>query len=293
MSRLKALLIVLIALMGIALAIYGPIILRESRREKPSDVKKIFMPSMIVAKGVVESSEEAEVSSKVVGRIAEILAFENEYVERAQRLAILDNEEVSARIKEAEALIVKAGADYEKSVADYNRYERLYNVDAVTLIELEEFKRGMKSDEGELLRTRAQLEGAKAALEDHILKSPIDGVVINRNFEVGEVVSPGAAVFLLVNPDLLRVKTDLDETDVGKVYVGQRVEVTTDAYKDRVYKGVVEEVSEDNRRKRIRTFDPLSWIDINSQEITVSLDSFDGLKIGMSVEVRFYPGEGI
>lgn len=284
--------IVLIALMGIAIAIYGPIVLRESRRERPPDVRRPYIPSMVVAKGLVESGEEAEVSSKIAGRITEILAFENEYVEKGRPLAFLGNEEANARMKEAEALIVKARADYEKSVIDYDRYGRLYNADAVTLMELEERKRRMKSDEGELLRARAQLEGAKAALKDHILKSPIDGMVINQNFEVGEVVKPGDTVFLLVNTDLLRVKTDLDETDVGKVYVGQRADVTTDAYKDRVYKGVVEEVSEDIRRKRIRTFDPLSWIDVNSQEITVLLDSFDGLKVGMTVEVRFYPEEG-
>jgi RND family efflux transporter MFP subunit len=238
---------------------------------------------------VVVSQKEAEISSKVVGLIRKILVSENEYVTKGQTLVVLDDEEIRAQVKEAEALTIKAAANYEKALSDYERYERLYKNDAVSLSILEEFKRQLKFSEGELLRAEAQLARAKATLRNYILRSPINGVVIRKYLEVGEMANIGVPILTLANTDLLEIKTELDETDVGKVYVGQKAEVTTDAYPGHVYKGIVEKISEDVQRKRIRTFDPLAWVDINSQEITVLLDSFEGLKIGMTVEVRFYP----
>jgi HlyD family secretion protein len=288
MGRLKVLLIFLIVVIGIAVAFFGPLILREPVRKKTVEEKKPIAPSVIVAKGVVVSQKEAEISSKVVGLIRKILVSENEYVTKGQPLVVLDDEEIRAQIREAEALKIKATADYEKALEDYKRYERLYKNDVVTLSMFEEFKRRLEFGRGELLRTEAQLARAKALLKNYTLKSPINGVVIRKHLEVGEMANVGVPILTLADINSLKIKTELDETDVGKVYIGQKADVTTDAYPDRVYTGIVEKISEDVKRKRVRTFDPLAWMDINSQEVTILLDSFDGLKIGMTVEVRFY-----
>jgi len=291
MGKLKALLVFFIVLIGIAIAFFGPLILREHTRRKTEAEKKLITPSLIVAKGVVVSQKEAEISSKVVGFIRKILVAENEYVTKGQPLVVLDSEEIKAQLKEAEALKIKATADYEKALKDYKRYERLYKNDAVTLDMVEEFKRRLDLSKGELLRTEARLARLKAVLKNYTLRSPINGVVIRKHLEVGEIANIGVPILTLADIDSLKIRTELDETDVGKVYIGQRAEVTTDAYPDRVYTGVVEKISEDVKRKRVRTFDPLAWMDINSQEVTVLLDSFEGLKIGMTVEVRFYPAQ--
>jgi len=288
MKRFKVLLIFLIVLIGIIIVFFGPIILREPSKRDVLKERKVLPHAIVVAKGVVESRDEVEVSSKVSGLIRDITVAEGESVKKGQTLVILDNKERRAQIREAEALTKKASANYEKAKTDYKRYERLYENDAVSLDALEEFKRQLKFTEAELLEANARLDRAKAVLQDYTLKSPIDGIVTTRHLEIGEIARKGVPILTLANLDTLKIKAELDETDVGKIHVGQRAEVITDAYPGKVYNGNVEKVSEDVKRKRIRTFDPTAWIDINTQEITIALDSFEGLKIGMTVDVKFY-----
>ncbi len=293
MTIKKVILFFVIVLIGIVLAYYGPNIWKESAdtrgkygKEMPEKTKSLVR-SALVTKGVVESPNQAEVSSKVIGRIQKMLVNENEYVTEKQTLVQLDDEEIKAQLSEAEALIMKADADYKKSVTDYERYERLFRNKAVTLNELEEFNRRVRSNKGELNRVKAKIDVLRSVIKDYVLKSPIKGIVIKKYYEAGEVVNSGAPVLLLADTDSLRVRTELDETDVGKVKVGQTAKITTEAYPGRLYKGVVEKISQDVKREKIKTFDPLAWIDINSQEVTILLNSSVGLKIGMTVEVRF------
>lgn len=288
MKRFKVLLIIVIVLIGIIIAFLGPIILKEPGRKDVFKEKKSFQHRVVAAKGIVESRDKVEISSKVLGLIQDISVVEGENITKGQTLVILQNKESREQIKEAEALTKKAGANYEKAKIDYERYKRLYESDAVTLNELEEFKRQLKLAEAELIETNAKLERATAVFQDFVLKSPIDGVVTTKNLEIGEIARKGIQILTLADLDNLKITAELDETDVGKVHIGQRVEVIADAYSGKTYNGKVEKISDDVKRKSIRTFDPTAWIDINTQEITIALDSFEGLKIGMTVDVKFY-----
>ncbi len=289
MKRFKVLLIIVIVLIGIIIAFFGPIILKEPGRKDVFKENEALLHPVVAAKGIVESIDKVEISSKVLGLIQDISVVEGENITKGQKLVILQNKESREQIIEAEALTKKAGANYEKAKIDYERYKRLYENDAATLNELEEFKRQLKLAEAELIETNAKLERAIAVFQDFVLKSPIDGVVTMENLEIGEIARKGIPILTLADLDNLKITAELDETDVGKVHIGQRVEVLTDAYSGKIYKGKVEKISDDVKRKSIRTFDPTAWIDINTQEITIVLDSFEGLKMGMTVDVKFYP----
>jgi len=288
MKYLKVLLILLAIFLGIAIAYFSPLILRKAGKKTPPVIERVSEHRTAVARGIIESVESADVSSKVTALIKKILVDENEYIKRGQLLVIMDSKEVAAQLGEAEASIVTAEANYQRARLRYERYERLYKHGAVTLDELEESKRWIKSSEGELLGANARLDYVKTLLQNYILKSPIDGIVIKKHLKDGEIAKEGMPVISLANIDIMEVKAELDETEVGKIFLGQRVEVLVDAYPGRIYKGKVKKISEDVKRKRVRTFDPTSWMDINSQEITIKLDSYEGLKIGMTVDVRFY-----
>ncbi|MEK7307769.1 MAG: efflux RND transporter periplasmic adaptor subunit, partial [Nitrospirota bacterium] len=190
-------------------------------------------------------------------------------------------------VKEMEALTKKADANYSKAKADYERYRRLYDGNAATLDELETFERQFKFAEAELAETNSKLDRAKTVLRDYTLKSPIDGIVITKHLEPGETAGEGTPILTLADLNSLKITAELDETDVGKIQIGQKAEVSADAYRGSTYYGKVDKISEDVKRKKIRTFDPIVWMDINTQEITIALDSFEGLVIGMTVDVKF------
>ncbi len=286
MKRFSVLLILVLVLVGIVIVYFWPLIFKKQIREKIPTTEAISA-SRAAAKGVIESIDKAEISSKVVGLIQKIMVAENENVKKGQTLVILDSKEAEAQIKEAEASVKKADANYEKGRIDYERHERLYKNNAITLDVLEDTEKYLKSSKAELLEANARLEYARSLLRNFALKSPIDGVVTKKYLEVGEVAKEGIPLLSVANMDNLKVRAELDETDVGKVYVGQGVEVLVDAYPGRIYNGNVTKISEDVKRKVVKTYDPIAWMDINSQEVTINLDSFEGIKIGMTVDVRF------
>jgi multidrug resistance efflux pump len=217
-----------------------------------------------------------------------------------------DIEMAKSRVKRAEAI-------YEKAKDEYERQRRLYEKDATTLMELEKAKERMKVAfedlnesrsnlqkllkgirEEEIERAKATVEGASSDLkyynalrEDYTLSSPIDGLVAERLKDANETVDTDTPILKLINPEKLRIRAELEETDVGKVIEGQIVEVYTDAYKDRVYHGKAYKVFPVVKRRSQRTFDPMASFDINTQEIYIRLDDFSGLKNGMSVTVGF------
>ena len=124
-------------------------------------------------------------------------------------------------------------------------------------------------------------------LNDYTILSPIDGLVADRYRDVGETVDEGTHLMHLINPHKLRIRVELEESDVGKVLKGQPVEISVDAYKERVYRGRVYKVSPILHKYSLRVFDPSAAYDINAQNIYAKLDDFSGLKHGMQVTVKF------
>jgi multidrug resistance efflux pump len=112
-------------------------------------------------------------------------------------------------------------------------------------------------------------------------------MVIKRFRDSGETVEVGTPILTIVNPQKLRIWAEVEETDVGKVSVGQNVVVIVDAHPGQEFKGKVTKVYAAVQRKSQKTFDPVATFDINTQKILIALDDYNGLVHGMSATVRF------
>jgi multidrug resistance efflux pump len=249
-------------------------------------------------------------SGKVVAKVEQAEAMTREARERLREL------ETGSRSEDIEIARARAKRDevvYGQANDEFQRQERLYRKDAATLIErdraLERMKtaaeelKGAESNLQKLLKgeRKGEVEQARAAvarnsaekkynqalLREYTITSPIDGVVTARQKEAGEIVDVGTPLMKLINPKRMRIRAEIEETDVGKVKDGQQVEVTMDAYRDKVYRGKVYKIFPDVKRKAQKTFDPMASFDINTQQIYIRLDDFTGLKDGMTVTVRF------
>lgn len=233
--------------------------------------------------------------------------------ESSKRLMELEKGPRSEDIEIARAKARRAEVAYSQASDEYQRQERLYRKDATTRIERDRALERMKTEAEELNAARynlqkllkgerqEQIEQARAAtarnsaekkysqerLREFSVTSPIDGVVSERQKEAGEIVDVGTPLMKLINPKKMRIRAEIEETDVGKVKDGQNVEVTTDAYRDKIYRGTVYKIFPDVKRKAQKTFDPGASFDINTQQIYVRLDDFTGLKDGMTVTVRY------
>jgi HlyD family secretion protein len=142
--------------------------------------------------------------------------------------------------------------------------------------------------EAELDLARARLEEARARHEKTFVRSPIDGSVLRKHHRAGESVSSSSTlpdpILTVGNTQTLRVRIEIDETDIGRVRVKQRAYVGADAFGARKFWGTVVQIGEQLGRRNIRTDQPTERVDNNVLEILADLDPGAELPIGLRVD---------
>lgn len=207
----------------------------------------------------------------------------------------------------------RAEAVYLEARDDLDRQQRLLKKEAATAVEVTQAERRLRVAEADLRECEANLQKyrsgvrseeivqARAArdraaaevrysqevVKDYRVLAPIAGLVTERMRESGESTEINTPLLKLINPSLMRVRAELDETEIGKVTVGQQAEVTADTYPGRVFQASVTRVLPTVKRKSQKSFDPAASFDINTQEVHLGLKDFSDLKNGMTVTVRF------
>lgn len=237
------------------------------------------------ATGTVEPLGRVEVSAQTSGRIAEVHVDDNERVTRGQLLAVIDREPVVVRLGEARARVAAARAQLRQAQATRTESRR-------TLERVSELVRRGVLPEQQLDTAQATAEGSEAAVEsaraqialaqaslralqtelEHTeVRSPVDGIVLARQAEPGQVVAATFAppTLFVIAEDLSRMELVLlvDEADVGRVEAGQRARFTVDAFPGRVFEARVESVR--NAPQEVQG--------VVSYEATLSVDNREGL----------------
>ena len=143
--------------------------------------------------------------------------------------------------------------------------------------------------EANLWLAKAEAEEARARLEKSFIRSPIDGIVLRREKRPGEAVSdfPLTTIVRIGDTRRLRVRAEIDEIDVARVAVGQRIYVKADAYEDVRFEGVVSRVGKRLGQKTIKTDLPTDKVDAKVLEAVIDLDYGVSLPVGLRVDVFF------
>lgn len=220
--------------------------------------------------------------------------------------------EAEASVKQAEAVLENSRADmerhqklYQKGVTareDADHYEREYKVakaqyDAAAqhfkFVDEETREEDVSRATADLELARAQLDGARARYDKTFVRAPIDGMVLRRYHRAGESVTNSANVpdplFAIGNRETLRVRVDVDETDVAKVRVGDRAYVTADAFGTQKFWGHVVRIGGELGRKNIRTDEPSERVDTKILETLVEMDDARELPVGLRVDAFIVP----
>ena len=216
-----------------------------------------------------------------------------------------ERREAEASMKAAEAVLnnAKSEAERRRGLADRNvisrdeaeRYERAYQVaraqlDQATqhfsLIDADAREEDQAHAEAAVATAKAQLAEARAYLEKSYIRAPINGVVLRKLRHTGESVSTqfDSPVVTMADDSVLRVRLDVDESDVSKLRVGQRAYVTAEAYGDHKFWGSVIRVGRILGKKNIRTDEPSEHVDTKILETLVELDAGQRLPLGLRVD---------
>lgn len=243
---------------------------------------------------------------------ARVRLAESAVNERKAELERLRNGNRTQERKESNAFLAEANAVLEQARAEKDRRRYLLDRGAISRVEFEVAERefnvaqarveasrqrsslinapsreeDIQRAEAEVASAEARVAEAKAQLAKTAIVSPINGVVLRKHKRTGESVSTqmGEPILVLGDTSRLRVRVDVDETDVARVAVGQKVAVRAAAYGDRAFTGTVSRVGRILGKKNIRTGEPAERVDTKVLETLVDLDPGAELPVGLRVD---------
>ncbi len=204
------------------------------------------LESTVAATGTLGAVKTVQVGTQVSGQIQEIFVDFNDRVRKGQLIARIDPTLLQQNVREAEARLERARAEVGQRQSDYDRNLKLYESQAITESEFSTVKYNLAVAEADMKSTEISLERAKQNLAYTNIYSPISGVVVERNVDVGQTVAASLAApqLFLIAEDLARMEilASVDESDIGRITEGQTARFTVQAYTDDVFTGTVRQV---------------------------------------------------
>ena len=236
----------------ILIAVLGFVMLKVFKKSDKELVIRTYVvedytvENTVTATGTIQPLEQVEVGTQVSGEIDKIFVDYNSVVKKGQLLAELDKSNLLENLRQAEASVRSAESELEYSKTSFERTKQLYEAKAATQIAYDESRNSLVKAETSLQNAVSNLDKAKVNLGYAEIYSPIDGVVLSREVEVGQTVaaSYSTPTLFTIAHDLtqMKVEADVDEADIGQVQVGQKVTFSVDAYIDDVFYGEVQQI---------------------------------------------------
>lgn len=246
------------------------------------DVKPISMSEVVTATGTMESVTQVNVGTQVTGIIEHLYVDYNDHVTKGQLLAELEKTLLDSDLKSADANMASAKASYEYAKANYERDKKLHDEQLISDYEFQTSERDY--DVARLSYEKSKADRVRAAknLNYAEIYSPIDGIVISREVEVGQTVVSSmnvADLYVIADLENMQVVGNVDEADIGQVKVGQHVTFTVDAYPDDIFSGTVTQVR----------LNPTTTSNVVTYEVIVNAPNPD-LKLipGMTANLTIY-----
>ncbi len=199
--------------------------------------------------GQVEPVRVVEVKSRASGEVLRVHAETGDEVEAGALLAEIDPRDVQNSLDQAEADVASAREHARVASAQVERVRQLLAAGIVPAQELDSAEDSAVAARSAVLRAETNLELARERRRDVTIRAPIVGTVITRTVEPGQIiasatanVSGGTTLFAMADLASMRVRANIDETDVGRIRAGQPVRVTLEAHAGRIFRGEVEKV---------------------------------------------------
>lgn len=240
------------------------------------------------AAGTIEPDVTVEVKSKASGEILELPVETGDLVDRGALLVRIDQRQPRNTLAQAEAELEVARARLAYALSQLGRSEELFKVQSIPETAYDQAVLAHANAKAEVVRARVAVENARIAMDDTDVLAPITGTVIEKNVEPGQVISSptrdvagGTVLLKMADLALVRVRTLVDETDIGKIRPGMDARIVVAAYPDHVFSGSVMKIEPQSVTEQNVTMFP----------VLVRMGNRDGqLRPGMNCEVEIELG---
>lgn len=239
----------------------------------------------VTATGTINPVALINIGSQVSGTVNELKADFNDHVKKGQVLLTLDPTIFNAQIRQADAQLASARASLRLAQATHARNQTLVTQSFISPLALDQSKREVDVAQANIQLAQAQLARAQADLNNSVIRSPIDGVIIKRTVDLGQTVAASFTTPTLfqIAQDLtkMQIDTSVSEADVGALKDGQAARFVVDAYPDKEFEA------------RMRQFRLAANVvqNVVTYNVVLDVDNKDELlKPGMTAQVRLLVG---
>ena len=241
---------------------------------KLTKVERGDIVSIVSATGTIQPLNQVDISSKITGQLKEVRVKENELVKAGQVLVVLDDTRLKAQVTQAREKLNNTASNFERN-------NRLQSIGAVSEQQLDNSRM-------EYNVAQANYDEVLSQLNESVITAPIDGVVIGKPLPAGQMVAQGISnpmvILTVADMSKMQIEAQVDESDIGKVAVGQTTSFTVDTYQGKTFTGKISGVSQKATTAQ------------NVVYYTVTIDVNDAgtlLKPSMTARLSIHAGERV
>ena len=254
---------------------------QETTFYKKETVNQKKLELSIEASGIIEAISSVEIKSNASGEILLLGAEVGDLVKKGSILGQIDQRTPKNILDQAKSDLEASRVRLENAKSQYDRGKELHAKGSISDKDYEDIQESFAQAKSTVVRTEVSYENAKIALDDTIVRSPVQGTIISRPVEVGQVISSptsavGGGTVLMTMADLskVRVRALVDEIDVGKVSIGQTVSIKVAAYRDKEFFGTVSKIEPLAKiEQNVTTFPVLIDIDNNENLLLLGMNT--------------------
>lgn len=215
--------------------------------------------TLLTVSGYIINRERIEISPRFLGVVKWIGVKKGDAVTNSQVVVLLDDTEYKARLAQAEGQLATARAMVAKDELSYQRIHQLATTDIESKQVEDDARLSLQADRAAVKAAEGAADVARTYVEWCTIRSPINGVVMEKLVNPNELVmpqsfggsrGPSTALLAVADPKDLQVEIDVNEADLSKISLGQKCRVSPEAYPDKTYDGVVAEIAPEADRAK-------------------------------------------
>jgi len=239
---------------------------------------------IVMANGVVKSIDRIEIKSKASGEIVELPVEEGDFISQGDLIARLDQKDERAEAAQAQADFDIAMAELKQAQSTFERRNQLFQDNLISEEEQGQITLDLAVAKGKVIQASTTLERAQERLSEAVVRAPIDGTILQKYVEEGQIiasgvsnVSGGTPIVDIADMSSVYIETGIDEIDIGKVQIGQFATVIAEAYPELAFNGEIVRIAPEAKiEQNVTLFD-----------VVVEVKNNDGkLKSGMNTRVE-------
>jgi len=205
------------------------------------DARLIRVPRTEAAVGTIRAVHETSVASKLLAKVVAVNAQAGQPVSKDDVLVRLDDEDLQARLEQVQAAVAAARAARDQAQVEHDRVKGLVESNVAAPIEFERVQTNLKSTQAKLEQAEQARREAEAILSYATIKSPMSGIIVDKQVEAGDTVAPGQVLLTLFDPTRMQLIASVRESLTQRLAVGQTIGVRVDAI-EKTCEGQVSEI---------------------------------------------------